>query len=340
MTVMILRVSLLLIGTLVFSLALIPRGQAASLTEITDFGSNPGHLRVFVYRPDKLPINAPLLVTLHGCKQTAGDYDDESGWTQYADRWGFLLLLPQQQQTNNGMACFNWFRPDDTRRDQGEALSIRQMVDYAKSHYPVDPDRIYITGLSAGGAMTAALLAAYPDIFAGGAIVAGIPYGCASGYLSALWCQLWGRDLDPMQWGDRVRQAAQSAGIAVKQWPRVSIWQGSADPWVKQGNADELMEQWTNVHGIDQQPEVEDSVNGYPHRVYQDATGQAQVETYLITGLRHGQPIDPGAGVEHCGVPADYILTAGICASYYIARFFHLDAPVSPPSAAAPRQTH
>jgi len=332
-------VCLVLVGALVFSLVMISGARAASLTEMTDFGSNPGHLRFFLYRPDNLPTNAPLLVTLHGCQQTAAAYDDESGWTQYADRWGFLLLLPQQQPMNNRMVCFNWFRPEATHRDQGEALSIRQMVDYVKAHYAVDPNRIYATGLSAGGAMTVALLAAYPDIFAGGAIVAGIPYGCARGYLSALWCQLWGRNLDPAQWGDQVRQATQSAGIAVKQWPRVSIWQGSADHWVRQGNANELMEQWTNVHGIDQQPTVENSVQGYPHRVYQDAAGNAVVETYLITGLGHGQPIDPGAGEAHCGIPAEYILPAGICASYYIARFFHLDVPVSPPSAAALRQT-
>jgi poly(hydroxyalkanoate) depolymerase family esterase len=325
MLVIILRVSLLGVGAVVLSLMMILDARAASLIEIKDFGSNPGHLQLFVYRPDKLPTNAPVLVTLHGCQQTAANYADESGWTQYADRWGFLLLLPQQQPMNNRMACFNWFRPGDTRRGQGEALSIRQMIDFAKAHYAVDPNRIYATGLSAGGAMTAALLAAYPDIFAGGAIVAGIPYGCASGYLSALWCQLWGRNLDPAQWGDQVRQATQSAGIAVKQWPRVSIWQGSADHWVRQGNANELMEQWINVHSIGQQPGVEDSVNGYPHQSYQDAAGTAVVESYLITGLGHGQPIDPGVGEEHCGVPAEYILPAGICASYY---FYFVRLPI------------
>ncbi len=338
MTIMILRVSLLLVGALLFSLVIISGARAAALTEITAFGSNPGNLRLFLYRPDNLPARSPLVVALHGCQQTAADYDDESGWTQYADRWGFLLLLPQQQKANNGTACFNWFRPEDTRRDQGEALSIRQMIDYAKSHYPVDSNRIYVTGLSAGGAMTAALLAAYPDIFAGGASVAGIPYGCASGVLSAFWCQLWGRNLDPAQWGERVRQATQSAGIAVKQWPRVSIWQGSADHWVRQGNANELMEQWTNVHGIDQKPDVEDTVNGYPHQIYQDATGTPRVETYLITGMEHGQPIDPGPAETQCGKPAAYLLAAGICASYYIARFFQLDVPVSSFSIASPRQ--
>jgi len=171
---------------------------AAATVEIADFGSNPGNLRMFRYLPSTLQPSTPLVIALHGCKQTASDYGDQTGWIQFADRWGFVLLLPQQQQTNNHWSCFNWFRPGDSSRDQGEALSIQQMIDRMKADYPIDPDRIYITGLSAGGAMAAVMLATYPEVFASGAIIAGIPYRCASGLWSALRCMLWGRDLNPL----------------------------------------------------------------------------------------------------------------------------------------------
>ncbi|NEC10322.1 PHB depolymerase family esterase, partial [Streptomyces sp. SID7909] len=84
-------------------------------------------------------------------------------WQKYADQWKFTLIAPQQPSGNNANSCFNWFETGDTARGQGEALSIKQMVDYAKSTYGTDGARVYVSGLSAGGAMSAAMLAAYPD---------------------------------------------------------------------------------------------------------------------------------------------------------------------------------
>src|SRR6185312_13986051 len=95
-------------------------------------------------------------------------------------RYGFALLLPEQQRTNNPNGCFNWFLPEHSRRDQGEALSIRQMIAKSVRDFGIDRQRIFVTGLSAGGAMTSIMLACYPDVFAGGAIIAGLPYGAAT----------------------------------------------------------------------------------------------------------------------------------------------------------------
>jgi poly(hydroxyalkanoate) depolymerase family esterase len=203
--------------------------RAGTVGETPEFGSNPGHLRMFHYRPDTLRAPAPLVVALHGCQQTALDYARQTGWIQQADRWGFVLLLPEQQAANNRQGCFNWFRPELTGRDRGEAGSIRQMIARMQVDFAIDPQRIYSAGLSAGGAMTAVLLADYPDLFAGGAIIAGIPYGCATGLPSALRCQLWGRDLEPAEWSDRVRQATAEASLNPRAWPIVSIWQGESD---------------------------------------------------------------------------------------------------------------
>src|SRR4051812_44323572 len=144
------------------------------------FGSNPGDLKLFAYRPRGLPQGAPLMVILHGCKQDARGYDHGAGWSALADRYGFALIAPQQQIGNNLNHCWDWFLPEDTQRDMGEPASIRQMIAWAVKAYGSDPQRIFISGLSSGGGMAAVMLATYPEVFAGGAIIAGLPYGSAS----------------------------------------------------------------------------------------------------------------------------------------------------------------
>jgi poly(hydroxyalkanoate) depolymerase family esterase len=170
---------------------------AATPVEVTSFGSNPGNLRMFKYVPDNLPSAAPLVVVLHGCTQNARTYAAESGWLQLADATHAALAMPEQSQANNQNLCFNWFQPGDITRDQGEALSIKQMVDQMRSDHRIDPKRIYLTGLSAGGAMTSVMLATYPEVFAAGGIVAGLPYRCASNVTDALQCMSNGH---PVSW--------------------------------------------------------------------------------------------------------------------------------------------
>jgi len=302
-------------------LALALSAPAFAQTEVTGFGSNPGNLRMFKYVPAGLPAGAPLVVALHGCAQSAASYDAETGWQLLADRWHFALLLPQQQSANNSSSCFNWFETGDTTRGQGEALSIRQMVDRMIADHASAAGRVYATGLSAGGAMTAVLLATYPDVFAGGAVLSGLPYRCATSQTNAFSCMNPGSDLTPAQWGDKVRAASSWSGP----WPIVSIWHGDADYTVRPANQTELMQQWTNVHGIDQTADAADTVAGYPHKVYNDASGQPRVETWTITGMGHGTPVDPGSGETQCGTAGAYILDVNICSSYYIARFWGLD---------------
>ena len=301
------------------------------LTEVKGFGSNPGNLQMCKYVPANLPASRPLVVALHGCTQQASDYDDETGWIKFAEKHRFALLLPQQQQANNSSKCFNWFLSGDNQRDQGEALSIRQMIDKIKADSGVDAQKVFVTGLSGGGAMTAVMLATYPELFAGGAIIAGVPYKCAgdaSEALSHCGVSLSGqvapmKDLTPAQWGSLVRSASSHGG----QFPRVSIWQGTSDTTVNPQDQRELVEQWTNVQGIDQVPDAEDAINGQAHKMYKDQGGKVQVETVLIKNMGHGTPIAPGTGDKQCGKAAPFILDVGICSSYYIVKFWGLDLP-------------
>lgn len=311
------------IGWWLFVLAVTPV-WSGTVGEAAHFGSNPGQLRMFHYRPDKLQLSAPLVVALHGCQQTAVDYARQSGWTQQADRHGFLLLLPEQRAANNWFRCFNWFDPALIGRSQGEISSIRQMIAQMQSDYAIDSKRIYVTGLSAGGAMTAVLLATYPDVFAGGGIVAGVPYGCATGIFSAWRCQSWGRDLLPGEWAAKVYQVVAAANLKPTHWPRVSIWQGDSDWVVDSTNAHELAEQWATIHGLNLDAVGEEVSPGYTRRVYRDASGQPRIESYLITDMGHGQPITPGSDQNGCGIAADYLIPAPLCASEQIARFWGL----------------
>lgn len=305
----------------------------ATTTEDVSFGSNPGNLRMFKFVPDGLATGRPLVVALHGCTQTALSYDDETGWTALAERLRFALLLPQQRQGSPGgifatgnhpLGCFNWFLPGDISRDQGEALSIKQMIDAMKADHGIDSTKVFVTGLSAGGAMTAVMLATYPEVFAGGAVIAGLPYRCATSESEAMsQCLRPGKNLSPVQWGSLVRNASPHTGP----WPKVSIWHGSADTTVAPMNAAELVDQWTNVHGIDRTPDITDTVQGHTHEVFTDAGGKPQVEIYTIAGMGHGTPVDPGPEPDQCGRAGAFILDAGICSSLQIARFWGLGQP-------------
>lgn len=299
-----------------------PQASAAGLTQVTGFGTNPGNLSMYTYVPDGLPAGAPLVLALHGCTQSAQDYYAHSGWPKLADTYGFALVFPQTSSSNNANSCFNWFEPGDSGRGQGEALSLRQMADKALALYGGDSRRVHITGLSAGGAMTANMLAAYPDVFAGGAIASGLPARCASSVSAAYTCMYSPPDRSPAQWGDLVRSAA-PAGTA--SWPRVAIWQGTADTTVVPANAGELRDQWTNVWGLGQTPSRTEGLGGGTSRsVYDDASGRAAVEVYSVSGMGHGLAVDPGSGPEQCGSAGTYYLDT-VCSSYHTARFWGLD---------------
>ncbi|MFC9328538.1 PHB depolymerase family esterase [Kitasatospora sp. NPDC057015] len=303
-----------------------PAAAAGTLQQVTGFGSNPGNLAMYEYAPAGLAAGAPLVVALHGCTQSANDYFSHSGWQKYADLWGFAVVFPQTSSANNSSSCFSWFDATKDTRGKGEAASVVQMVNTAAAQYGSDTHRVFVTGLSAGGGMTADLLAAYPDVFAGGAVDSGLPAQCATTLTAASGCQQNNQNLTPAQWGDKVRNA--NPGYTGP-WPRVAIWQGGSDYTVYPVNATELRDQWTNVWGIGQSPSATQTLSGGTTlSVYNDTAGKPAVELYSVAGMGHGLAIAPGSGADQCGSTGAYFLNT-ICSTYHTAKFWGLDGAPS-----------
>ncbi len=292
--------------------------SASRLRRQTPNGINPGNLSMFVYAPDHLPRKPPLVVALHGCGQTADDFDRGTGWSELADRHGFVVLYPEQQSANNPKACFSWFQPGDIGRDLGEAQSIHEMVEQTIKNFDIDRRRVSITGLSAGGAMAAVMLATYPEVYASGAIIAGLPYGSASTVQEAFEAMFNDQQPSRRALGDRVRAASRHQGS----WPRVSVWHGTADKIVKPSNAENLIGQWANVHQLPIEPTRSECLGPHTRRIWDDKDGNCQIEAITIVGMGHGVPVATQHSATACGVPGPYFLDVGIPSTLHIAEYF------------------
>lgn len=294
-----------------------PAPLRGGITEIAHFGSNPGHLRMLVFQPATCPPHgAPLVVLLHGCGQEAEDFAARSGWIALARSLGFPLVLPEQRAGNHRNQCFHWYEPRHVGRGLGEAMSIRQMVRHASAAFGSDRRRVFIVGLSAGGAMAAAMMAAYPAVFAGGAVVAGMPVGAASSVSLALMRM---RRADPLATRSGLAAAVRSrtAPRPNRPWPRLSIWQGEEDRTVDPGNAELLAMQWAELHGCPEQPASDTQPYPQARRRAWAGRGAPTVELWTIAGMGHGFPVGPG-----CGKPGRWVLDAGIPAARHIAEFW------------------
>jgi poly(hydroxyalkanoate) depolymerase family esterase len=265
-----------------------PRAPRSVLVQVPAFGSNPGRLRMLEYVPPARREPHTLVVVLHGCLQTAEDYHRGSGWSRLARDKGFVLLYPEQTEANNRNLCFNWFRPSMVARDRGELMSIRQMIEHSVERHGISRNRIFIQGLSAGGAMANAMLVTYPDLFAAGQVVGALPYGAARDAMSALSVMKSGSRRGRQEWGELARAASgQIEGVP----PAVSIWQGRADRVVSPLNAEALLSQWLDLHGLEEDAGERETGPQGTSLIWRDTGGKMLVEYRLIEGLEHGLPV-------------------------------------------------
>ena len=295
-------------------------------------GANPGALRAWRSVHAVKQQNPALVVVLHGCSQTAAAYDVGSGWSAVAERHGFVVLYPEQQRQNNQGLCFNWFAPEDTRRDVGEAASIRSAIETTIRSHNIDPSRVFVTGLSAGGAMAAVMLATYPELFAGGAVFAGLPYGSARSVPEAL-DRMRGHGL-PL--GPSATATVLTASGHTGPWPAVSIWHGDADHTVVQANADVLVAQWAGVNDLPILPDEVRREGCQTHRIWRDHSGRVVLEDHRITGMGHGVPLattdDDGAGVV-----GPYMLEVGVSSTRQLIATWGLDDDATTVATVRPR---
>jgi poly(hydroxyalkanoate) depolymerase family esterase len=218
---------------------------------------------------------APLVVMLHGCKQTPGDFALGTRMNELAERHGFLVAYPAQPTAANGSSCWNWFLPEDQARDRGEPSILAGIAREIASGYRIDNRRIFVAGMSAGAAMAVVLGATYPDVFAAVGAHSGLPYRVAHDVPSAFGAMKGGG-------AERVDTALTIPTI---------VFHGSRDTTVHARNGASIVEQATLAR--DQELRVQmhtgRSPDGSPYRrtVYTDAAGNAVVEHWLVSGAGH-----------------------------------------------------
>ena len=316
-------------------------GGPARLQTVHDFGPNPGQLTMKVHAPAHLGAGAALVVVLHGCTQTAEDYAAPAGWLDLADRFGFVVLAPEQVRANNSNLCFNWYQSGDITRSGGEAASIAAMVSHAIRTHGLDPRRVFVTGLSAGGAMTSVMLATHPEMFAGGAVVAGLPYGVATSLHEAFEAMAMAAPPSAAALGEAVRRATPHPGP----WPTVSVWHGQSDRLVRPAAGEAVAAQWRDVHGAKGRSRTARTPDGREFLVWLSADGQPVVELHRILGLGHGTPVKAD-GPNGCGHPSRHTPETGLSASFEIALGWGLvqrttaETPRDPGAAPRPDAVH
>lgn len=274
-------------------IAFAPPAAAASLTEVTDFGENPGNLRMHIYVPDSRPAAPAILVAMHGCGGSGTGFYSGSEFASLADQYGFIVIYPTATKQTAMGNCFDVWSEASKRRGGGsDPASIASMVEYAEQQHGGDSERVYVTGSSSGGMETNALLALYPDVFAAGSVFMGVPFTCFENEADfppqTSKCVNGSKDETPQHWGDAVRQAY--PGYSGTR-PRVQLWHGDQDSLVPYQLLQEEVDQWTNVFGLSQDPTSTDRPqSNWERERYADASGTVQVESITAEGSGHILP--------------------------------------------------
>jgi poly(hydroxyalkanoate) depolymerase family esterase len=280
------------------------RGDATSSREGWDRSTyDDGRVlfRYAVYVPQRLPRRGrvPVMVVLHGCTQSADDVAAGTRMNEMADRCGFVVVYPEQREEDNRQKCWNWYLPEHQVRGSGEPAAIAGIVaqvlgsDVAAR---LDRNRVYVVGLSAGGAMATIMGVTYPDLFAGVGIHSGLSYCAARTAPRALASMFLGGP-DPEEQG---RLAYAAMGEHARMVPVVVI-HGDGDKTVSVKNGEQVVRQWLTANqqassgslvlDADRPDDVHDGCSPgglrYQERTWNDRFGRPLVQYWLVVGLGH-----------------------------------------------------
>jgi len=285
--------------------ALVPGSARAATGTLmsADYSGSEGaqHYELYVPSTYQAGTPMPLVVALHGCTMTADQFRLLTRWDALAEAKGFIVVLPQQDAGANTFKCWNFFQDGSMHRSAGDPARIAAVTSLIENTYNVDPHRVYVTGLSSGGAMASVMAATYPDYFAAIGVGSGCEYAATAacaGYKSA----------DPAQAG---RQAYAEMGPRARPIPFIAF-QGDADTAVPPTNADQLVQQWLLTDDLADDGAANGSVRStpvkttpgfaagghlYTVRTYDDNHKAELANYWLVRGMKHawsgGDPSQP-----------------------------------------------
>jgi poly(hydroxyalkanoate) depolymerase family esterase len=273
------------------------------------FGTRDYKLYLPPVSADQRPAPRPLVLMLHGCGQTPDDFATGTGMNDAACASGFLVLYPAQSAFANLHRCWNWFKHNHQQHGRGEAALLADLTREVARTHGVDPARICVAGLSAGGAMAAVLGETYPELFAAVGLHSGVPTGLASDMLSAM---------SVMKTGP-ITAAARTAAP-----PPTIVFHGDQDTVVHPANADEAMRPFASLGTRETSQGLTDQGAAYTVHRIRDRAGRVLAEQWMVRGIGHAWSGGSSAGT--------YTDPSGPQATAAMVAFFQTQA------AAAPRQ--
>jgi poly(hydroxyalkanoate) depolymerase family esterase len=255
----------------------------------------------------------PLVVMLHGCRQNPDDFAAGTRMNLIAEQNQCVVVYPAQSNLANKMNCWNWFKPANQQRDGEEPSLIAGITQEVIAAYGLDPRRVYIAGLSSGGAMAGIMGVAYPDLYAAIGIHSGMPYAGIHGLLSALAVMKTGG-------GDFVSHFFQALdpALSVAAIPAI-VFHGDRDTTIHPRNGDKVMAQcglFGRFGSVTEQLEKNPKGHDYTKRVLRNANGAIVAEQWLVHGSGHAW----SGGSDH----GSYTDSKGPDAAGEMLRFFYL----------------